>query len=121
MTIEQVYYPYTSWEDWKAGMWRQPHDLENEMRLAIDILSTPRTFYYAACNMLRDWPKAAAHNLTNTSQNRLSWVGQATCCYVARITEFATRQAWWTLTTSQQLAANKTAEKAILWWERLYV
>lgn len=118
--IEQIYYPYTVWEDWKAGMWRAPTNSSKEAELAAHILSTPQTFYYAARNMLRDWPKSATHNLTNLGQNRLSWVGQATCCHLAGIPESVTRQAWWTLTAAEQVAANQTAEKAIAWWERIY-
>jgi hypothetical protein len=118
--IKQVYYPYTRWEDWKAGMWQVPQNITEDMKMAAHILSSPRTFYYAARAMLRDWPRSAEHNLTNLSQNRLSWVGQATCCHLAGISEMATRQAWWTLTPKEQRIANETAQKVIDWWERTY-
>lgn len=119
MTIKQIYHPYTVWEDWKAGMWRLPTNPTAEIKTAALILSASQSFYYAARGMLRAWPKAAEHNLTNLAQNRLSWVGQATCCHLAGVTEMATRQAWWTLTKAEQVAANQSAEKAILWWERI--
>ena len=117
---KQVYYPYTKWEDWKAGMWQAPTNITKDIKIAAHILSSPQTFYHAACAMLRDWVYSAEHNLTNIRQNRLSWVGQATCCHLSGISEAATRQAWWTLTAEEQCIANEVAEKAIARWERHY-
>lgn len=70
--------------------------------------------------MLRDWPLAAEHNLTDRSQNRRAWVGQATCCHEDRVPESETRAAWWLLSTEQQAAANAVADKVIEEWERYW-
>jgi hypothetical protein len=114
---EQVFHPYTTWEDWQAGMWRQPLNPTAEMGQAVHILSSPSVFLDAARRMLRDWPNAAEHNLTDLGQNRRSWVGQATCCHLARIPETSTRLAWWTLSAAEQVAANQVADQAVAEWE----
>lgn len=114
---DQVFHPYTVWEDWRAGMWQPPHDPTAEVAQAVHILSTPDLFFDAARRMLRDWPNAAEHNLTDLGQNRRSWVGQATCCHLARIPETSTRLAWWTLSAADQVAANQVADRAIREWE----
>lgn len=115
---EQIFYPHFVWEDWLAGMWQTPDKVTSEVQLAAHILSSPELFYHAALVMLNDWPNSAEHNLTNLRQNRYSWVGQATCCHLARVSESATRQAWWTLTTTEQVVANQTADRAVIEWER---
>ncbi len=113
----QVFHPYTAWEDWQAGMWQVPHDVTAEMEQAAHILGNPALFLDAARAMLRDWPTAAEQNLTDMAQNRRAWVGQATCCHMAGVTEQATRQAWWTLTVREQYDANMIADRAVTEWQ----
>lgn len=115
---DQVFHPYTAWEDWQAGMWQAPPNLTADMERAAHILASPDVFREAARAMLRDWPNAAEHNLTAMIQNRRAWVGQATCMHLAQVPEEATRQAWWTLTVPEQYAANMVADQAIAEWER---
>lgn len=112
------YHPYTAWEDWQAGMWQNPIDLDADAQRAAHILATPDLFREAARVMLREWTNAAEQNLTtNLAQNRYSWVGQATCCHLANVPEIATRTAWWTLTPAEQVAANAVAAQVIAEWE----
>lgn len=115
---EQVFHPYTVWEDWQAGMWQSPVNLTADMERAAHILASPTVFLDAARTMLREWPRAAEHNLTDMAQNRRAWVGQASCMHLAGVPEEATRQAWWTLTAAEQYAANAVADQAIAEWER---
>ena len=118
MVEARIYHPYTSWEDWQAGMWNSPTNLTDETAEAARILGEPTAFLPAARAMLADWTHAAEHNLTDPGQNRRSWVGQATCCHAAGVAELATRQAWWTLTEAQRDAANAVADQAIEEWVR---
>lgn len=115
---DQVFHPYTVWEDWQAGMWQAPVNLTEDMERAAHILSSPEMFLDAARTMLREWPHAAEHNLTDMAQNRRAWVGQASCMHLAQVPEEATRQAWWTLTVAEQYAANMVADQAVAEWER---
>lgn len=115
---DRVYHPYTAWEDWQHGMWRQCVVATDEMERAAFILSSPEIFANAAREMLRRWPIAAEHNLTNTEQNRRAWLGQATCCHRANAPESATRFAWWMLSQDARDAANAVADHVIAKWER---
>lgn len=114
---EQVFHPYTAWEDWRAGMWQPPVNVTGEMERAAHILSTPAVFLDAARAMLAEWTNAAEQNLTDMQQNRRAWVGQATCCHLAGVPEQVTRLAWWTLTAEEQRTANEVADLAIVEWE----
>lgn len=114
---EQVFHPYTAWEDWQAGMWHSPGDVLGEMARSARILRNQAAFLTAAREMLRAWPNSAEQNLTDMSLNRRAWVGQATCCHHAGVPERATRLAWWTLTAAEQAAANQTADLAMAEWQ----
>lgn len=114
--FEQVFHPWQEWEDYRAGMWRAVA-VTAKAEAACRVLGDPDVFYNAACDMLRDWPKAAEHNLTNTDQNRRAWIGQATCCYLTGASEQDTRNAWWLLLLDERDAANAVADRVIAEWE----
>jgi hypothetical protein len=114
----QVFHHYRSWEDWKHGMWSEPRDPATEASHAADILSDPTLFGEAAREMLAEWPNAAQQNLTNPRSAGRSWVGQATCCWLADLSESATRSAWWLLSAEERDAANQVADEAVAEWRR---
>jgi hypothetical protein len=114
--FEQVFHPYTEWEDYRAGMWRCVV-VDDEAAAAVAILGDPDTFYGAATDMVAAWPNAAEHNLTNREQNRRAWIGQAACCYLTGASEAATRLAWWLLLLAERDAANAVADRVIAEWE----
>lgn len=113
---DQVWHPYTAWEDYQAGMWTD-RITPNQVDQAAHILSEPDVFLPAARAMVGDWPNAAEQNLTDMSQNRRAWVGQATCCHLANVPEAATRRAWWTLTVPERDDANEVADQVVVEWE----
>lgn len=115
--MDRIYHPFTAWEDWQNGLWRQCVAVTYEMDRAAFILTHPVIFANAAREMLRAWPNAAEHNLTNVEQNRRAWLGQATCCHRAGVAESATRFAWWTLSSAVRDEANATADHVIAAWE----
>jgi hypothetical protein len=116
MPEAQVFHHYAEWEDWKAGLYRCAVINEDTERAA-RMLANPEAFYMAAKMMLRDWPRAAEHNLTNREQNRRAWIGQATCCYSSNAPEGATRLAWWVLLADERDRANAVADRVIAEWE----
>lgn len=116
--MTRVWHPYTEWEDYTAGMWETPTDLDNETRTAAGILADPDIFRDAARFMLADWTRAAEQNLSGPVPGRRAWIGQATCCHLAGVREEATRTAWWVLTPAEQYRANQVADEVIVEWER---
>lgn len=114
--MSRVFHPYTEWEDWQSGMWTptfSPRDVEK----ARQILADPKMFLSASQEMVADWVKSAEQNLTDKSQNRRSWVGQAACCHLSGIPEQATRLAWWSLSLQERAEANEAADTVIAEWE----
>lgn len=99
-----------------SGMWHDPQDSAREAEHAAAILSDPDLFAEAARIMLAEWPNAAQQNLTNLRRSGRSWIGQATCCWLAGLSETATRTAWWLLSPGERTVANRVADEVVAEW-----
>lgn len=122
MRIQQVYFPYYLWEDWKYGMWRDVYGIEREQYLkqAIEFTGNAKLYGSYMKKVLKYMPFACIHNLSNISINRQAWIGHAACCLAISCPEDITRLAWHELTQKQQDDANAQADIAIEKWESQY-
>lgn len=111
----RTYLPYHVWEDWQAGMWR-PFDDEH-VDSAVALLSDAPALSRAMARVVKDWPNATSHNLTDRSSNRRAWLGQAACLLLCGSPEGATRMAWGILDQPVRDAANAVAERVIDTWD----
>lgn len=109
--------PYTEWEDFKAGMYRDAlaADREPLEKAAVALLSDQHRLVSAMRSVTTEWRLAAEANLHEPPNNR-AWLGQAACCYAAGVPEELTRAAWGRLTDSQRIAANRVADQVIDDW-----
>jgi hypothetical protein len=119
--IKRVYSPYYDWEDYKAGMYRNPINLDIDSLVTKDLklLGSDR-FMSIGLEVLYSWRCATNFNLSNRTQNRKAWIGQAACCYNHGSVERITRQAWKHLDVDSQNRANLIAEKIIKRYEISY-
>lgn len=120
--IERIFYHYTEWEDYQAGMYDEVKEgRESRVQQAAELLGGGNllTLCYMR-GVIAKWPKAAAQNLSNLSMNRRAWVGQAACNFYAGCKEDETREAWGLLSKEQRKIANELAEFAIGEWEHRY-
>lgn len=111
------HFPYTKWEDYHAGMYRQSDSFDEHIALSRELLSSPSDLRDGMQSVIESWPVSTAHQLTDTASNRRSWLGQAACCLVHGSTMWTTCQAWWLLTDKQREAANAVADEIIKNWE----
>lgn len=109
--------PYTEWEDWQRGMWRDVPATQAECLIAeaAALLSSPHKLRAAMRDVTTRWPVACEVNLTHDPHNR-AWLGQAACCYAADVPEELTRKAWGLLTDRQRADANAVADAVISEW-----
>jgi len=121
--MKQVFHHYESWEEYKAGMWRNPtSNVASEMLPhAVKFTGDHIAYGSAMMEVIYAWPISCEHNLTNLSQNRRAWVGHAAACFKHGFPESVTRSAWGQLTQEQQDLANHEADKAIEAWEAMYM
>jgi hypothetical protein len=117
--MRRVFYPYTEWEDYKAGMFSDDWT-DIEIQLSKQILSDPDLCLSAMASAVKAYPKSAEHNLTAMGTNRRAWVGQAACFYAVKSPEGATKSAWWFLTDANRDMANGIADQVIDQWEEGY-
>lgn len=124
MKINQVFFHYTQWEDYKNGMYRIFSGTDNErlglVSSARELLGNPEQLLHEMVTVAFEWPISASVNLSNASRNRQAWLGQAACCHFSGCPEELTREAWNTITQDQQKAANDVADRVSLAWERKY-
>ena len=118
----RVWHPYWLWEDLKAGMWRkiEAGSRAEFLEQAIEFTGDYRRYGSYMLLVIVNWPLASEHNLTETSMNRLAWIGHAACCLAINCPEDITRQAWAHLSKEQQNLANQQAQFALNQWEKSY-
>ena len=113
--MKQVYFHYSFWEDWKAGLYScvdksmEPQLINNSR----EILSNIELFRSIMLKILKEWKYSSQMQLSNNSRNRQAWLGQAACCYSHKVPEYLTKAAWRQLTEQQQIEANNTADEII--------
>lgn len=93
---------------------RQKHLVEKSAFFMADTKRFQSAMYRVIC----EWPISCEHNLSDLSQNRLAWIGQAACAIEIKCPESAVREAWGRLTDNQRRDANESAKKTIKEWER---
>ena len=103
-------------------MWRSVYGQERDLYLEKAIVFTGNARLYGRymIKVVKEWPYACLHNLTNPSINRQAWIGHSACCIAIKCPEDITRLAWHTLTQKQQDDANSQADKAIAHFESKY-
>lgn len=115
---ERIFHTYEKWECFKAGFYNTTKEgmSKEECEQAYkDFLSDSRKFSEALSHIISEWKNSCEHYLTNTSMNRIAWLGQAAACYAMKIPS-AFRSGFWLLTEKEQSKANKIALKFLNKW-----
>ena len=120
--MNRIYHPYTSWEEYKFGMWRKVERYQEEEFFvkAVDFTGDAKLYGSWMLKVLDQWPVSCEQNLTTGGMNRRAWVGHAAACIAIECPEYITRLAWGYLSKQQQDDANAQADMAIQLWESNY-
>lgn len=76
-------------------------------------------FDAALARVLAEWPVSCEQFLSNTSLNRIAWLGQSSACIDMGVPA-AFRSGFKLLSADAQTAANDKAEEWLRKWERRY-
>jgi len=101
-------------------MFRDLTQNENKSELvgqAINILSNKQLCLKFMLLVVKNWTNSTYENLSNITQNRKAWLGQAACCYANKIPEYLVREAWMLMKEENRIQANNIADKVIFGWE----
>lgn len=100
-------------------MWGESENPAKDLEKAIEFTSNHVLYGVYMMKVAREWRYSCENALTDLSLNRKAWIGHAACAYANSIPEDITRKAWGFLTNEQKVLANKQADNAIQWWERV--
>lgn len=108
---KRIFHTFDKWECYKAGFYANTHptlskeQCEEEYR---KFLSNEKKFRKALNKVITEWKHSCEHYLTNSSMNRIAWLGQASLCLATGIPS-TFRAGFHLLTDEQQNKANKIA------------
>lgn len=120
--MRRKYHHYTTWEEYRAGMWSGVMGKKRAELLREAVIFTGDHELYGSWmrKVIVQWPISCEHNLTDLSQNRQAWVGHAAVAMARSIPEDIVREAWGLLTDEQRRLANLQADRAIESWEKAH-
>jgi hypothetical protein len=115
---DRIFHTFDKWEAVNAGFFapgikgRDKEECEQEYGI---FLSDQKEFANGIERVFLEWPNSCEHNLTNSSMNRIAWIGQAAAC-VARGLPSSYRAGFSQLPKVKQEEANQTALKYLNKW-----
>lgn len=106
-----VYVHYSKWECYKNGLYSseaKDGDLEKVVSefKHIDLQDKMN-------DCILTWVNSSKHFLTKEKGNPLSWIGQATMCFIGGYNEKTTRDAWFHLNEDEREFANMCAQNVL--------
>lgn len=119
--IKRIWHPYWLWEETKYNMWGSVEGRYSYLQKAIAFMEDTKKFGKYMRQVVDEWEYSCEHNLSNIESNRRAWIGQAAVALKMNCPETITRDAWQYLNEEQQKRANSEADKAIKYWEKIYV
>jgi len=114
----RIFHTFDKWEAVNAGFYapgikgRDKSECEAEYGA---FLADLNAFEAGIKQVFKEWPNSCEHNLTNSSMNRIAWIGQAAAC-AARGLPSTYRGGFAALPQDKQDAANKLALKYLNLW-----
>ena len=114
----RIYHPWNLWEDYKAGFYDNCSGEEKKQKIdkVIEMFSSAELTEKYMRRVITEWKYSCEHNLTNSSMNKIAYLGQGACCLYASIPSTVTMEAWSKLTKEVQDRSNSIAEKILTEW-----
>lgn len=123
MKIEPVFLPYWLWEDIKMyhpPEYKSEQDRKEKIQQVVAFFTDKDLFRITSKEMVKAFPNACIHNLTNTGMNRIAYIGQASVFFKYGLSEETTREAWGYIPEDVKRRANATAKETLDDWEIEY-
>jgi hypothetical protein len=114
----RIFHTFDKWESVKAGFFspglkgRKKEECEAEYCAFLGDLNE---FERGIQKVFQEWPNSCEHNLTNSSMNRIAWIGQSAAC-AARGLPSTFRAGFSMLPIEKQNEANELALKYLNIW-----
>lgn len=115
---QRIFHTYEKWECHKAGFYASSKEgmTKNQCEEAYkEFLVDLNRFESALSEVVSKWKHSCEHYLTNSSMNRIAWLGQAAMCFATGIPA-AFRGGYNLLNEEQKYAADMMALKYLNRW-----
>lgn len=115
---DRIFHTHDKWECYKAGFYAttKPGTSKAECEdVYREFFADPDRFAEALEHVISEWKHSCEHYLTNSSMNRIAWLGQAACCYATGVPAVY-RGGFSLLTEAEQDAANAVALEYLNKW-----
>lgn len=99
-------------------MWGNAEQKKEALQKAIEFTGNHILYGEWMMKVANEWKYSCEHNLTKDI-NKKAWIGHAAVAMAIQIPEDIVRDAWGYLTKEQQDLANKQAQNAIDYWEKM--
>lgn len=116
--MKQIYHPWHLWEDHKNGFYNNCSGEEKKKKkeLVLEMFSSEEETRRCMLFVVENWKYSMEHNLTNSSVNKIAYIGQCACCYYAGISNTVTMETWGTLPEDVRERSNRIAEEILNHW-----
>jgi|TARA_R100000656_G_scaffold38651_1_gene32480 hypothetical protein len=115
---ERIYHHYKLWEDHKCGFYNNcsGDGRKEKIQKAVEMFNSERLTREYMDRVIREWKYSCEHNFTNSSLNKIAYIGQAACCLYGEVPNTVTMEAWNMLDRKVQNRSNMIAEEVLSNW-----
>lgn len=116
--MERIYHPYWLWEDHANGFYDNCSGDKKQEYIAkiLEMFASQELTRKYMFKVVDEWIYSCEHNLTNSSMNKIAYVGQGACCLYCGAPSSITMEAWSKVPKEHQERANNDALEAIQRW-----
>jgi len=116
--MNRIYHPWWLWECYPAGFYDTKAKVEDEVarNMYKTFLQDLKAFGAGMDRVFAEWPHSCEQFLTNTSMNRIAWLGQSAMCITTGIPS-CYRGGFKLLSQEEQDAADALAQEYLTKWE----
>lgn len=107
----RIFHTHDKWECYKAGLYattKEGMSRDECEKAYCEFLSDEERFSGSLGHIISEWKYSCEHYLTNSSMNRIAWLGQAAMCYATGVPAVF-RGGFNLLSEEQQIKANEVA------------
>jgi|SRR5690606_5604318 len=117
--MKRIWHPYHLWEDFHNNFYGNCSGIKKEQKIqySIKMFNNEHLTKEMMSFVVENWKYSCEHNLSNTSLNRIAWLGQAACAAYQKIPHVITMEAWNLLSKEVQDRSDKIAQELIYKWE----
>lgn len=113
--MKRIYHPYWLWEEFQNGFYESysKKDFDIKKEKIVELFSCSEKTSHFMRRVINEFPYSCEHNFTNTSMNRIAFLGQCAALLYCNSPSELTMKSWSFVPEKFQNQANLIAEEII--------